>query len=226
MSVAITAANGQRTDYDQLDRCMRSLPGVVTTWSSHSYTLAAGKSDSPTYVKRSDRKDDSDNVLTPAKENGNIPNGDDNHAVDYAKSSMLHETTGVQSLHDRNFTGAGVTIAIIDEGIDYLHPAFGGGFGANYTVQYGLDLVGDHYDADNEPLPDVSPFSECSFHGTHVTGIAAGRQEAIGFIGVAPDAKIEHFRILGCDSNAPIRADVVVDAILAVGKIEGLKPCW
>ena len=95
------------------------------------------------------------------------------------------------------FTGQGVTIGIIDEGIDYTHRHFGGQ--GNYQdndrtvlgdvdwppagppllmgdqlVIGGIDLVGDAYDAGLPPQPDLDP-AGCPFsHGTHVAGTAAG----------------------------------------------------
>ena len=95
-------------------------------------------------------------------------------------------------------TGAGVTIAIIDTGLNYYHADFGGaGYNAwkqddpttrepgtfpTAKVVGGYDLVGDSYDADTQPVPhpDSDPLdckakdAESVQHGTHVAGTAAG----------------------------------------------------
>lgn len=69
-------------------------------------------------------------------------------------------------------------------GIDYKHPALGGGFGKGYKVVTGYDLVGDKYTGSNTPVPDSDPLDECgagsgaSGHGTHVSGIIAGYDAA------------------------------------------------
>lgn len=51
--------------------------------------------------------------------------------------------TNVDLLHASNLTGKGIRVAIVDGGVDYFHPALGGGFGPDHTVEYGWDFVGD-----------------------------------------------------------------------------------
>lgn len=58
-----------------------------------------------------------------------------------------------------------LTISVVskpsfDTGIDYTHPALGGGFGAGFKVAGGYDFVGDNYDGSNTPVPDPDPLSQ------------------------------------------------------------------
>jgi minor extracellular serine protease Vpr len=102
-----------------------------------------------------------------------------------------------QAWQDLGLTGKGLTIGIIDDGLDYYHADFGGsGNPADYAaddhatiesgtfptakVVGGFDFVGDAYDAQpdalgesNVPVPDPDPVA-CGEHGTHVSGTAAG----------------------------------------------------
>ena len=80
--------------------------------------------------------------------------------------------------------GAGVTVAVIDSGIDYNHPAFGGGFGAGHKVIGGWDFAND----DADPMDDQG-------HGTHVAGIIAA--DGGGLTGVAPDVSLIAYKVIG-----------------------------
>ena len=82
--------------------------------------------------------------------------------------------------------GDGITVAVIDSGIDYRHPALGGGLGAGFKVVGGHDFVAN----DDDPMDEHG-------HGTHVAGILAGGTDDVR--GVAPNAKLLAYRVLGAD---------------------------
>jgi subtilisin family serine protease len=120
--------------------------------------------------------------------------------------------------------GQGVTIGIIDSGIDYTHANFGGpgtpeAYAANNPsiiepgtfptakVVGGYDFAGHDYDADVEgstPVPDPDPLDgnnpddPAHGHGSHVAGTAAGFgvPGSIG-PGVAPAAKLYALKVFG-----------------------------
>jgi hypothetical protein len=60
-----------------------------------------------------------------------------------ATNYSVHASTGVDKLHAKGITGAGATVAIVDTGVWYYHPALGGGFGPGFKVAGGYDLVGN-----------------------------------------------------------------------------------
>ncbi len=94
-------------------------------------------------------------------------------------------------------TGKGVTIAIIDTGVDYTHPDLGGCLGVSCKVIGGYDFVNN----DNDPMDDHG-------HGTHVAGITS----ANGVLkGVAPDSKLLAYKVL--DSYGSGWNDVIIKSI-------------
>src|SRR6266568_7617226 len=133
--------------------------------------------------------------------------------------------------------GSGVTIAIMDSGLDYTLPEFGGCFGPGCKVRGGFDLVGDAYNAtpgpafDPVPHPDANPLpcdpnvadraevlgagASDAAHGTHVAGIAAadgrGHTDEGQVVGVAPGAQLLAYRVFGC--NGGTDSDVMVHAM-------------
>ncbi|WP_221324695.1 type VII secretion-associated serine protease mycosin [Actinoplanes sp. L3-i22] len=77
--------------------------------------------------------------------------------------------------------GTGVTVAVIDSGVDAHHPDLEG------QVLPGLDLVNTKGDGDTDPVG----------HGTTVSAIIAGRNDdSTGVVGIAPKAKILPVRVL------------------------------
>ena len=124
---------------------------------------------------------------------------DRRYAPEHTTSApLVHATDVWQGSAGGQYTGQGVTIAIIDSGVDYTHAHFGGN--QNYAgndptiigdanwppaalpvnpgdqlVIGGHDFVGDGYSAGvSPPVPDPDPTGCELAHGTHVAGSAAG----------------------------------------------------
>ena len=94
-------------------------------------------------------------------------------------------------------TGKGVVVAVIDSGVDFHHPALGGGFGPGYKVVGGWDFVS------NDANPD-----DVTGQGTLIAGIIAADRDVPG---IAPDAKLLAYRVGGgYDTPSP---DVLALAI-------------
>ena len=79
--------------------------------------------------------------------------------------------------------GSGMSVAVIDTGVDYNNPALGGGFGPNNKVIAGFDF------ADNA----ADPMATGSQHGTAIAGLI-GSEDA-NDLGVAPGVNIVALRV-------------------------------
>jgi hypothetical protein len=137
-----------------------------------------------------------------------------------AMINSIHNLTQVTDLQHLSLSGKGVTVAIIDGGLDYLHPALGGGYGKGFKVQFGYGFVGDNVRPPNVEAPDDDPYGDCSNHATHTAGILFGDDISIGFLGVAPGVSVEHYRVLDCNDMST--SDVVLRAVLRAteGKVD------
>ncbi|KAI9004023.1 peptidase S8/S53 domain-containing protein, partial [Phycomyces nitens] len=117
---------------------------------------------------------------------------------DKTSSILPHAMTQVDRVHSelKKF-GKGVKVGVVDTGVDYLHPALGGGFGKATK---------------SNPLDSCTAESGASGHGTHVSGIIAGYDAKTNFTGVAPQATLGMWRVFGCKGNTG--NDVLVKSFL------------
>ncbi|MHC0036522.1 S8 family serine peptidase [Pseudoneobacillus sp. C159] len=94
------------------------------------------------------------------------------------------QARGLFDAQNRRLTGRGVTIGVIDTGLDHQHPDIA----ENYLG--GHDLV----DNDKDPMETMASQGQPTLHGTHVAGVIAANGKMKG---VAPEAKIRAYRALG-----------------------------
>jgi subtilisin family serine protease len=85
------------------------------------------------------------------------------------------------------FDGKGVTIALLDTGVQAAHPALGG------RVQRGIDVLGNGGAA--QPRAKPGEPGRVESHGTRMAGLLVGESESIR--GVAPGATVLPIRVLG-----------------------------
>ncbi|MFO0890489.1 MAG: S8 family serine peptidase [Isosphaeraceae bacterium] len=112
-------------------------------------------------------------------------------------------TTGVQSLFDPiigaaqaraayGVDGRGMTVAVIDTGVDYTNPALGGRFGAGAKVVAGYNFASNTAD----------PMATASQHGTAVAGLIASTDPKQP--GVAPGVNLVALRVVGDNNSAQL----------------------
>ncbi len=76
--------------------------------------------------------------------------------------------------------GTGVRVAVVDTGIDYLHPDLMGNYAGGY----------DFVNNDTDPMDDHG-------HGTHVSGTIAAVRNGVGVLGAAPETDLYALKALG-----------------------------
>ena len=113
---------------------------------------------------------------------------------------------GAPSAWAAGINGAGITVAVVDTGVDHLHPDLQGALWSNSReiAGNGLDddangyvddaLGWDFVDGDNDPM-------DAHGHGTHVAGLIAAQHNGLGGSGVAPGARIMPVRVLGASGT-------------------------
>lgn len=105
------------------------------------------------------------------------------------------EDLNVQPAWNANIKGAGIRIAIVDDGLELGHKDLASNAAAN-TLHY--NYASGLHDPSNDPADTVS------HHGTAVAGIAAARgSNGLGGSGVAPQATLIGYALLqnGTSSN-------------------------
>ncbi len=128
---------------------------------------------------------------------------------------------GAPPAWDAGYTGEGVTVAVLDSGVDPTHPDL------DQSIVASRDFTGSG---------DVT---DPSGHGTHVASIVAGSGEASGGVnrGVAPGAELLAGRVLGGGSGVDFESTVIagmewaaaegadiVNMSLSVGVTDGTDP--
>jgi len=105
--------------------------------------------------------------------------------------------------------GRGVTIALLDTGVDRAHPFLRG------RVASGIDIVGGDAEALAAPHPDAP--ADLERHGTELGGLLVGSGGPGALAGVAPGASLLPIRVAGWQRDASARWAVYgrTDQVLA-----------
>jgi subtilisin family serine protease len=99
----------------------------------------------------------------------------------------------------RRATGRGVTVGVIDTGVDASHPDIAPNFSQALSRNFTMDIPA--VDGPCEVATCIDPANvDDGGHGTHVAGIMAAARNGLGIAGVAPEATIVNVRA-GQDSG-------------------------
>lgn len=125
----------------------------------------------------------------------------------------------------RNITGRGITVAVIDSGVDITHPDLQNNIWVNRreVANDGIDndqngYVDDIYgwnfgqgQYNNNVMPGTSDPGQV--HGTHVAGTIAALNNDFGVTGVAPNAQIMALRLGDASGNQLLNPGNLAEAI-------------
>ena len=112
----------------------------------------------------------------------------------------------MQNSSGSNIIGKGITIAILDTGVNYSHVNLGNCNVTQYTsgscgdFKYGWDFINN----DNDPIDDHG-------HGTHVTGIIKAYYPPSSIFGVAYNSTIISYKV--CNSGGTCPDSAIISAI-------------
>ena len=121
----------------------------------------------------------------------------------YPQNDQAEAAMGVGPVWSSGNTGAGVTVAVLDSGIDATNADFP-------TLN-----TSNSKDYSSYPTLDDTIANTVTGHGTHVTGSVLGRgSNSSTYKGVAPGANLVFLKI-GNDSNGSASSDAMVYAIRA-----------
>lgn len=138
-------------------------------------------------------------TITPQPSNWELQGPYMDQSAPYVGAQTVWETLG--------YTGKGVVVAIIDTGVDYTHPDLAHAFGA----YKGWDFVDNDNDPQETP-PIGGDYDLATTHGTHVAGTVAANGQIKG---VAPEATLLAYRVLG-PGGSGYTSDVVAGIERAV----------
>lgn len=100
------------------------------------------------------------------------------------RGSTRGKDINAEAAWERGYTGAGVTVVVVDTGTEITHPDLA----PNYSAEFGRDIL----DGGSDPLPR----QEGEAHGTAVAGIIAAARNDIYGVGIAHDARLGAVRLI------------------------------
>lgn len=211
-------------DAEVLYESVWTVPGVAVHTDQISVEELLQRDDvvSITPISLRDLVEPVSTIDTPGVEPANAPS-------DELTRTLEAWTTGGQ------YTGDGVTIAVIDTGVDYTHAAFNGtgttaayqaarsgypavmppaeGFYDPEVILPGWDFAGTQYNGRTftVPRPDANPL-DVQGHGTHVAATAAGRgvtQDGAAFDGDYTELTVDALNEMWIGPGSAPQAQIV-----------------
>jgi subtilisin family serine protease len=139
---------------------------------------------------------------------GELPNAPATDADTFSGLQWNMEQIHAKEAHAITGGSPAVTVAVIDTGIDRLHPDL-----AVNVDPRSVSCVNGF------PDPNPAAWNDDSGHGTHVAGIIAAASNGIGVVGVAPNVKIAAIKAsVRVGQRDIFRPEAVVCALMWAGQ--------
>ena len=122
----------------------------------------------------------------------------------------LTPRTGAKAAHDRGYTGAGVTVGIVDSGIFRFHPDLAGRLSPISMNGY-----------DGGASDGIDAFGQ----GTHLAGIISANRNGTGMVGVAYGAQVSALQLTtrGSPTIDMSRIDFIAAGLFDHGRLNGIE---
>ena len=98
-------------------------------------------------------------------------------------------------------TGDGVSVAILDTGIDPRHEVLAENLGEGYAAASAACTTDCGFWYGNDIAECLTEWDDDNDHGTHVAGTAGAADNGVGVLGVAPEATLHPVKVLQCDGD-------------------------
>lgn len=113
----------------------------------------------------------------------------------WMKTGQATDHLAIQTVwNEFNFTGRGVRLAIVDDGVDISHTEF--------SDSYDKLLAYDYNDNDSNPSPRVH-----DSHGTQSAGVATGHANSVCGLGTAPNSILVPIRLIASPTTDLVEAN-------------------
>ncbi len=117
-----------------------------------------------------------------------------NDTAEFRRNGTAGDIVDALYALDRGWTGQGVTVGVLDDGVNASLPAFEGRI-SDLSKDFGLETRSGVASRRDRPSDDQSD------HGTAVAAIIAARRDVDGTVGIAPDARIAILRTSDYDRD-------------------------
>ena len=115
------------------------------------------------------------------------------------------EVTDADLAIDDGNTGEGVSIAVLDTGIDAQHETLAENLGEGWATDDAActtDCGGGPFGGGGNDIDEcLEEWDDDNDHGSHCAGTAAAADNGEGVLGVAPDATLHAVKVLQCDGG-------------------------